>query len=118
MRKSSTCSFKASLETLRFSVVQTLTCVKSEIHDCTIILGDYLSQNGLLDKKLIDDIEKAKQTRVDMQYYVAQELSEREIKRAVGASRKFVLDIEKEMMNLTIEQIENIRQKLRTKIQS
>ncbi len=65
-------------------------------------------QNGLLDKKLIDDIEKAKQTRVDMQYYVAQELSEREIKRTVEASRKFVLDVEKEMMNLTVEQIENI----------
>ena len=91
--------------------------VKSEIHDCTIRIGRYISENGILNKNLIDDIEKAKQTRVDMQYYVVKEFSVRETKNNVESARKFVLDLEKESINLKAEQIENIRQQLKSKMQ-
>jgi uncharacterized protein (UPF0332 family) len=91
--------------------------VKSEVHECTIRMGRYLSENGILNKNLIDDIEKAKQTRVDMQYYVVKEFSVKEIKENMEAARKFVLDVEKETMDLTTNQIENIRQQLRNMMQ-
>ncbi len=92
--------------------------VKSEIHDCTINLAKYLSENGFLNKNLIDDIVKAKQTRIDIQYYVARELSPMEIKNNVDSARKFVLEVEKEIANLTTEQIGNIREGLKNKMQS
>lgn len=87
--------------------------VKSEIHDCTITLGGYLSDNGVLNKNLIDDIEKAKQTRVDMQYYVVKEFNVKEIKNNVESARKFVLETEKELGNLTEQQIHSIREQLK-----
>lgn len=87
--------------------------IKSEIHDCTITLGGYLSENGILNKNLIDDIENAKQTRVDMQYYVVKEFSLKEIKSNVESARKFVLETEKELGNLSAQQINIIREQLR-----
>jgi len=87
--------------------------VKSEIHDCTIRMGRYLSENGILNKNLIDDIEKAKQTRVDMQYYVAREFCVRETKNNVESARKFVLDIEKETGNLTTDKVNFLRDRLK-----
>ena len=87
--------------------------VKSEIHDCTIRMGRYLSETGVLNKSLIDDIEKAKQTRVDMQYYVAREFSAREVKNNAESARKFVLDLEKEAMNLTADKVSFIRDQLK-----
>lgn len=62
---------------------------------------------------MIDDLERAKRTRVDMQYYVAGELDAGEIKGNVEAARRFVLDAEKAAMSLTSEQIEKMRQELK-----
>jgi uncharacterized protein (UPF0332 family) len=87
--------------------------VKSEIHDCTIRIGRYLSENGILNKNLIDDIEKAKQTRIDMQYYAVKEFGVREIKNNVESARKFVLDIEKETGNLTTDKVSFLRDRLK-----
>jgi hypothetical protein len=58
---------------------------------------------------MVDDIAQAKQTRIDSQYYVENELSHTEINHNVEAARKFVLETEKIMENLTPEQITNIR---------
>ncbi len=92
--------------------------VKSEIHDCTISLGRYLSENGILNKSLIDDIEKAKQTRVDTQYYVAREFSVKAIKSNVDSARKCVLEVEKVIGNLSTDQIDNVRELLKNKSKS
>ncbi len=86
--------------------------VKSEIHDCTIAVARLLAQNGLLSQLMVDDIAQAKQTRIDAQYYVENELSHTEIRRTVDAARKFVLETEKIMENLTPEQITNFRTQL------
>jgi uncharacterized protein (UPF0332 family) len=91
--------------------------VKSEIHDCTIRIGRYLSENGVLSKSLIDDLERAKQTRVDLQYYVTKEFGVKEIMENVEAARKFVLDVEKQTIGLTADQIQNIRQQLKRVMQ-
>src|SRR3990170_3510912 len=68
--------------------------IKSEIHDCTINVAKLLSKNGTLNPRLTDDITKAKQTRIDTQYYVEKEPNQTEIKNNVEAARKFVLEIE------------------------
>jgi len=87
--------------------------VKSEIHDCTITVAKLLAENGSLNQNLIDDITEAKQTRIDTQYYVEKQLSQTAIKSNVEAARKFVLETEKTIENLTTEQISSIRIQLK-----
>ena len=43
--------------------------IKSEIHDCTLNVAKLLANNGILTPSLIEDFAKAKQTRIDTQYY-------------------------------------------------
>jgi uncharacterized protein (UPF0332 family) len=87
--------------------------VKSEIHDCTINVAKLLSKNLILNPRLTDDITKAKQTRIDTQYYVEKEHDQTEIKNNVEAARKFVLEIEQTIENITPEQINSIRTQLK-----
>lgn len=63
--------------------------VKSEIHDCTISIAKLLANNKILTSSLIEDIIKAKQTRIDTQYYVEKEQSQSAVQRNVEAARKF-----------------------------
>lgn len=86
--------------------------IKSEIHDCTINVAKLLANNGILTPSLIEDVAKAKQTRIDTQYYVEKEQSPKIIQRNVEAARNFVLETEKTIDNLTPEQINNIRAQL------
>jgi uncharacterized protein (UPF0332 family) len=87
--------------------------IKSEIHDCSISVAKLLSKNGILNPNLVNDITKAKQTRIDTQYYVEKELNQTVIKNNVEAARKFVLEIEKTIEKLTTEQINSIRTQLK-----
>jgi uncharacterized protein (UPF0332 family) len=83
--------------------------VKSEIHDCTINIARLLANNGILRPNMAEDIAKAKQTRIDTQYYVENEQSPKTIQRDVEAARKFVLDTEKTIDTITAQQIDSIR---------
>jgi uncharacterized protein (UPF0332 family) len=83
--------------------------VKSEIHDCTINIARLLANNGILHPNMAEDIAKAKQTRIDTQYYVENEQSPKTIQRDVEAARKFVLDTEKTIDTITAQQIDSIR---------
>jgi hypothetical protein len=58
---------------------------------------------------MAEDIAKAKQTRIDTQYYVENEQSPKTIQRDVEAARKFVLDTEKTIDTITAQQIDSIR---------
>ncbi|MCW4044502.1 MAG: HEPN domain-containing protein [Candidatus Bathyarchaeota archaeon] len=86
--------------------------VKSEIHDCTINIAKLLAKNKILNPHLINDITKAKQTRIDTQYYVTKELTQTDSKNNTEAARKFVLQLEQATENITSEQINNIRAQL------
>jgi len=87
--------------------------VKSEIHDCTINVAKLLSNNGILNSSLIDDIAKAKQTRIDTQYYVAKELNQKDTKNNAEGARKFVLELEQTIENITPEQVDSVRIQLK-----
>jgi len=87
--------------------------IKSEIHDCTVSLMNYL----LVDEKLIDEhfykeLELAKELRVDTQYYVADDIDTEKLKKDSATAKNFVLKIEEVIDNLTKEQIEMIRNKI------
>lgn len=83
--------------------------IKSEIHDCSIAIAKLLTEKRILSENLVKDIANSKQIRIDTQYYVERELNQIEIKRNVENARKFVLEIEKLIENITPDQIENIR---------
>lgn len=86
--------------------------VKSEIHDCSIAVARLLAREGILTENLVTDISQAKEMRVDVQYYVTRELEQGKVRRNVESARKFVLEIEKAIENITTEQIESIRNTL------
>ena len=88
--------------------------IKSEIHDCSIAIARLLVKNKILTQNLVTDIAQAKQTRIDTQYYITKEITQREIRKNVESTRKFVLEIQKSIENITIEQINSIRSKLRS----
>jgi len=87
--------------------------VKSEIHDCTINIAQLLANHNILSQKLVDEIEEAKQTRIDAQYYVANETTKTQTRKNAEAARKFVLEIEQTIENITPEQISTIRTELK-----
>lgn len=87
--------------------------IKSEIHDCSIAIARLLAKNKILTQNLVTDIAQAKQTRIDAQYYIPKEITQREIRKNVESARKFVLEIQKSIENITIEQINSIKSKLR-----
>jgi len=87
--------------------------VKSEIHDCTINIAQLLANHNILSQKLVDEIEEAKQTRIDAQYYVANETNKNQIKHNAEAARKFVLEIEQKIQDITTEQINTTRTELK-----
>lgn len=87
--------------------------IKSEIHDCSIAIARLLAENGILGEDLVNDISNSKQVRIDTQYYVGIELNQASIKRNVENARKFVLEIEKVIENMTPDQTENLRKHIR-----
>ena len=87
--------------------------VKSEIHDCTINLAQLLANNKSLSQKLVDEIAEAKQTRIDTQYYIATQLNQKQIRQNAETAQKFVLEIEQTIENITTEQINTIRTRLK-----
>jgi uncharacterized protein (UPF0332 family) len=83
--------------------------IKSEIHDCTINVAQLLANHGILRQSLVDDIAEAKQKRIDTQYYVATQLNQKEIRKNAETARKFVLEIEQTIENITPKQISAVR---------
>jgi uncharacterized protein (UPF0332 family) len=87
--------------------------IKSEIHDCSIAVARLLANNKIITQNLVTEITQAKQTRIDTQYYITKELKQEEIKRNVESARKFVLEIQKSIEQVSTEQTNNIRNKLK-----
>jgi len=83
--------------------------IKSEIHDCSIAIARLLAKHGILHQNLVSDISKAKQTRIESQYYVKLELEQTKIRKNVKSAHKFLLEIEKTLENITTTQIKDIR---------
>ncbi|MCW4005476.1 MAG: HEPN domain-containing protein [Candidatus Bathyarchaeota archaeon] len=87
--------------------------IKSEIHDCTINLALLLAKNNIIDPKLAEELDQAKNDRIETQYYVEQEQTKQATKNNAKNARHFVLEIEKTIENITPKQIASIRRQLK-----
>ena len=87
--------------------------IKSEIHDCTISLMHFLFVGeGLVEEHFYNELQLAKELRVDTQYYVHEEIDLDKLKQDSETARSFVLMMEEVMENITEKQISAIRNKL------
>jgi len=87
--------------------------IKSEIHDCTISLMYFLFvEENLIDDPYYNELQIAKEYRIDTQYYTADKLDLDKIKKDSETARSFVLKMEEIIENITEEQINTIRDRL------
>ena len=88
--------------------------VKSEIHDCTISLMHFLFVEGkIIEEHFDNELKLAKELRIDTQYYVTVELDKERLKQVSETARSFVLKMEEVIENLTKDQINQLRDKLK-----
>ncbi|OGZ66606.1 MAG: hypothetical protein A2822_03215 [Candidatus Staskawiczbacteria bacterium RIFCSPHIGHO2_01_FULL_41_41] len=87
--------------------------IKSEIHDCTISLMHFLFvDENLIEQHFYNELQLAKELRVDTQYYVTEEIDLSKLKKDSETARSFVLGMEEVIENITEKQISIIRNKL------
>jgi uncharacterized protein (UPF0332 family) len=85
--------------------------IKCEIHDCTIILFEYLFSDSM-PKEIIKDLRDSKENRVEAQYYT-QEISVN-LEQVIKKTKQFALEIEKVIDGLNAEKISKLQIKLKT----
>ena len=87
--------------------------IKSEIHDCTISLMHFLFvEEGLIQEDLYQELQSAKELRVDTQYYVAEDIDDKILKTDSEKARGFVLKMEEVIEQCSEEHIQTAREKL------
>lgn len=87
--------------------------IKSEIHDCTILLMHFLFvDENIIEEQLYAELLLAKDLRVDTQYYVTEQIDKEKLKSDSAMARNFVLKMEEVIENFTPNQVIEIRQKL------
>ncbi len=87
--------------------------IKSEIHDCTISLMNFLFvEENIVEEQFYAELLLAKDLRVDTQYYVMERIDKEKLKTDSATARNFVLKIEEVIDSITETQIQRIRQKL------
>ncbi|MBL7169575.1 MAG: HEPN domain-containing protein [Candidatus Aenigmarchaeota archaeon] len=90
--------------------------IKSEIHDCTLVLFRFLFDENF-DENLFDDIDDAKEQRINTQYYTNRGLNKEEYQKNVKNTPEFVLELESFIPNLTKNEIKEIRLNLKKLIE-
>lgn len=88
--------------------------IKSEIHDCSIALIDFLLvKQNFIDKQLVNQIEISKEQRIKLQYYANKKVLLEERQRNINAVHDFILAFEKLMEEIDDKSIRQFREKLR-----
>jgi uncharacterized protein (UPF0332 family) len=87
--------------------------IKSEIHDCTISLMNFLFvEENIIEKELYAELLLAKDLRVDTQYYVTEQIDKEKLKADSAKARNFVLKMEELSEKITKDQINKLCKKL------
>ena len=87
--------------------------IKSEIHDCTIFLMHFLFvEESLIDEQFYNELQLAKELRVDTQYYITDKLDKEKLKQDSETARSFVLKMEEVIENLAKDKTIQLRDKL------
>ena len=85
--------------------------VKCEIHDCTMVVFRFLFSEHF-DETFFKEIEIAKEQRINMTYYTDKFIPHEEIKENVDNAPNFVLEIEKYIDGVSLEELQQLRSKL------
>lgn len=83
--------------------------VKCEIHDCTIELCRFLEEENIVTKSFTKTLEDDKDLRIDNQYY----LKNKKVDIDYSKIRDFVLDLKDKINKIGLDEINNIRKKLK-----
>lgn len=86
--------------------------IKSEIHECTINLLKWLFKDKIK-SDLIKELQTAKQQRINMMYYTDKTMPEEKIKENIEKAPEFIIEIEKIIMELKQEEIQELRETLK-----
>ncbi len=87
--------------------------ISSEIHDCTISLLRLFVEEKIIEAHFYEELCLAKELRVDVQYYVTEELDKEKLKKDAETARTFVLRMEEVIEKISDRDIERIRAKLK-----
>ncbi len=82
--------------------------IKCENHAGNILLLNYLFENS----ELYILISKAKEERIDKQYYVDFEVSKKDAEELISKAQQFITEIKIHIEKLTNEEIEQIQRKV------
>ena len=80
-------------------------------HNCSISIAEFMFND--IDKKLFQDLKRAKRQRINLQYYADRPVSEKDLKRNIEGVEFFVGAISRYIESLTREKIEKTRGKLK-----
>ncbi len=69
-------------------------------------------EENLIEKTFYEELQSAKELRVETQYYFIEELDTEKIKEDSKTAKKFVLKMEELIENINEEQIKLLRKKL------
>jgi len=82
--------------------------IKCEIHDCTILLINFLEKEAVVKKGMSKILEEDKEIRIDNQYY----LKNRLVNINFEELSKFILSIKESLNNLNENKIKELRDKI------
>ena len=87
--------------------------IKCEIHECTIALSELFVKNGIIHREIHENLKKAKQNRINAQYYIRESLNKEKIKEEVIEAKNFVLFMKEKLEKITENEIVGLRDQLR-----
>lgn len=90
--------------------------IKCEIHECMVILSELFVQTGLIPERIHEQLKTAKQNRINAQYYIRESLSKEKIKEEIVEAKNFVLFMKEKLEDITEDEIQSVRKKLRSMI--
>jgi len=85
--------------------------IECEIQDCSIMLLRFLFSDKL-NEKMLKEMEKAKEQRINLVYYTNRILHEEDFRRNIESAPAFVLAMEKIISETTSGEIAEARKKL------
>lgn len=87
--------------------------IKCEIHECTVTLSEFFVNQGIIDERIHEKLKKAKQNRINAQYYIKESLSKEKIEEEVIEAKNFVLTIKEKLEKITEDDVVKLRANLR-----
>jgi uncharacterized protein (UPF0332 family) len=91
----------------------TQTGIKCEIHECTIaVLREIFTPQGIVTTEQCNQLEQAKEDRIDAQYYVKTPTTTQQATNALSKARTFVLHMEAALEKIHADDVAALRKRI------